>query len=125
MIVAKGHTLTLFTLQVHSYPNVYLESREFPMRLNNTKSFNVDIGWTMGPGNSAVAATDTAMLNETGVKANVAFDFFIDMKESQSADASVAKYEFMVWLGSFGGAQPIGFTTTTNALTQNVGGQDL
>lgn len=123
---ADGDAARLTIHQVHSYPNVYYESREFPMQVNNTNTFNVDIGWTYGMGNKAVASTDTDDLMANGVKANVAFDFFLDMNQTSSSNASLAKYEFMVWLGAFGGAQPLGWDDPANPkMTFNINNQDL
>lgn len=76
-------------------------------------------------GNTAPnATTDLGALEAGDVKANVAFDSFLDSDSQKAGDATKADFEFMVWLAQFGGVQPIGYDKgpTTTATT---GGQSL
>lgn len=102
-----------------------VESSDIPVQLSKIQSLNVDIAWTMGPGDVPVASTVQADLDTAYVKANVAFDVFLDPNSKNAGDPTKAGYEFMVWLASYGGTQPLGWATTASPLTHTLNGQLL
>lgn len=93
--------------------------------LNNTHTFEVSVGWTYGLGNNVASEVETTALTNSGMKANVAFDLFLDFDQTKASNASSAAYEFMVWLGAFGGAQPLGYETTQSPMKYMLGGEEL
>lgn len=97
--------------QVHSYPNVGLESVQLPTTLGNVASFNVSAAWDMYPSDDPDAANKTTALNAIGTKADIALDMFIDSNNVTSMNASAAAFEVMVWSAVWGGVAPIGYQT--------------
>ena len=59
------------------------------------------------------------------LRANVALDLFADLDPNAAQNETHAGYEIMVWLASFGGAEPIGYSRKSGCLTQHVGNVPL
>ena len=55
------------------------------------------------------------------LRANVALDLFADLDPNAAQNETQASYEIMVWLASFGGAEPIGYSRKSGCLTQHIG----
>ena len=55
------------------------------------------------------------------LKANVALDLFADLDPNDAQNETQASYEIMVWLASFGGSKPIGYSRKSGCLTQHIG----
>jgi hypothetical protein len=69
--------------------------------------------------------TNVAQLADVGLNANVAIDMFLDSDSSKATSSTQAKYEVMVWLGTFGAAtEPIGLKEGV-LKTQDVNGTTL
>jgi hypothetical protein len=60
-------------------------------------------------------------LGSLDLRANVALDLFADLDPNAAQSEIQASYEIMVWLASFGGALPIGYSRNSGCLTQYVG----
>ena len=116
--------LTDACIQVHSYPNIGLESYQLPTTLGNVKSFQVSAAWDMYPEADPDAANKTTALEAIGIKADIALDMFIDLNNVTSMNASAAAYEVMVWQAVWGGVAPIGYQTynTADAPKYNLSG---
>ncbi|KAK6580094.1 hypothetical protein PZA11_007116 [Diplocarpon coronariae] len=100
------------TQPVHAFPNVQVAGSVLPKSLQNLQSINFELQWTYGLGNEPAATTDVAGLAASSVNTNVAIDMFLDRDAAQSTNSSLADYEVMVWLATFGeAAQPIGLQT--------------
>lgn len=96
------------TQPVHAFPNIQIE-RVLPVKAKALKQINVDLHWTYGVGNEAVAATNEAELLQNEVNTNVAIDMFLDDNAANSQNSSKAAYEVMVWFAGFGSStEPIG-----------------
>jgi len=54
------------------------------------------------------------------LKANVALDLFADLDPIAAQSEIQASYEIMVWLASFGDAEPIGYSRKSGCLTQYI-----
>ncbi|KAI9901692.1 hypothetical protein N3K66_003509 [Trichothecium roseum] len=84
---------------VKSYPNVVVDIDNKP--LGDVQSINAEWAWSY-TGNNFIA--------------NVAFDLFTGKAADGDAD-----YEFMIWLGAFGGAGPISSTGSPIATVDILG----
>ncbi|ROT41944.1 concanavalin A-like lectin/glucanase [Sodiomyces alkalinus F11] len=97
------------TQPVHAFPNIKVESTEFPVRVRDLESISIDVEWTYGVGNRTASTTDEDELAEHEVNTNVAIDMFLDSNKKKAKDSTKASYELMVWLAAIGPAtHPIG-----------------
>jgi len=112
---------------VHSYPHVKLTTSALPVALSNISELTISAKWSMGPGSAPLPALhiDSSGLADVGATANVAFDIFADRHGSRAGNAKTAETEIMIWLGSFGSAQPLGFTTGRTCLESTLGNTTL
>jgi xyloglucan-specific endo-beta-1,4-glucanase len=112
--------------QVHSFPYVKLLTADDPVPLPNISSLVLTTQWAMQPGSTSGAATgfDSNELQSLGVVANVAFDMFADPNPNAAQGETLAGYEIMIWLGSVGSPQPIGYTDAS-PFHQMLDGVDL
>jgi len=81
----------------------------------------------MGPGSAPLPALhiDSSGLADVSATANVAFDIFADRHGARAGNARTAETEIMIWLGSFGSAQPLGFTAGRTCLESTLGNTTL
>ena len=54
------------------------------------------------------------------LKANVALDLFADLDPNAAQSEIQANYEIMIWLASFGGVEPIGYSRKSGCLIQYI-----
>lgn len=71
------------------------------------------------------SASDEESLSAINAEANVAIDMFADEDRSKSQKGTDAAYEFMIWLGSCGSPQPLGYSESSGNYTQELGGTNL
>ncbi|KZL69398.1 xyloglucan-specific endoglucanase [Colletotrichum incanum] len=111
------------TQPVHAFPNIKVDGTILPVSISALTNVNVDVEWSYSVGNyttDGAAATDTneAELTENDTNTNVAIDMFLDDDKESAKDSTKAKYEVMVWFGTFGAAtQPIGYQNGAGAIT--------
>ncbi|KAK2046696.1 concanavalin A-like lectin/glucanase [Colletotrichum somersetense] len=111
------------TQPVHAFPNIKVDGTVLPVSISSLAGVDVDVEWSYSVGNyttDGAAATDTneAELTENDTNANVAIDMFLDDDKDSATDSTKAKFEVMVWFGTFGAAtQPIGYQGGAGALT--------
>ncbi|GKT92163.1 xyloglucan-specific endoglucanase [Colletotrichum tofieldiae] len=111
------------TQPVHAFPNIKVDGTILPVSISSLTNVNVDVEWSYSVGNyttDGAAATDTdeAELTENDTNTNVAIDMFLDDDKDSAKDSTKAKYEVMVWFGTFGAAtQPIGYQNGAGAIT--------
>lgn len=63
----------------------------------------------MAPATSTGPAFDVQGLQTLNAKADVALDIFLDSERALANSTTNAAYEMMVWFGTIGGAEPIGY----------------
>ena len=70
----------------------------------------------MGPGSTGqpVPSIDYAGLGSLDVSSNAAFDMFADRNAANSEGETTAETEIMIWFGSIGHAQPLGYDSTAS-----------
>ncbi|TKW58243.1 Xyloglucan-specific endo-beta-1,4-glucanase A [Colletotrichum tanaceti] len=117
------------TQPVHAFPNIKVDGSVLPVSLASLTDVDVDVEWFYSVGNyttggTTASATVAAELAENETNTNCAIDMFLDDDKDKAKDSTQAKYEIMVWLGTFGAAtQPIGLpagaiaTETINGTT--------
>ena len=97
---------------VHGFPNIKLDSEgNFPVRVSNIASVDIDAEWMYSVGDTPAPALDTSVFSsgQNVINTNVAIDIFLDSDSGNAQDTTKAKYEIMVWLATFGAStQPIG-----------------
>ena len=112
--------------KVHSYPNVQLNDRAIPLPVNRLGALNVDVDWTLVEGTYNEGKKGTKALKETGVVANVAFDFFLDPNPIKANSTTEPAYEIMIWIGRVGDIHPIGYSSSSSPVAiQRLGGAEL
>jgi len=92
---------------VHAFPNIKLQSDLLPLQLSNLSHLNISAWWSTTPSSSSVedlAAVDAA--------ANVVVDMFLDLDAVAANSTTLPKYEVMIWMASYGGKKPIGFSSS-------------
>jgi hypothetical protein len=93
-----------------------LESNEAVAPLaTNLSSLTVDLFWSYGFGTFTTSSSDVNFLANAGLKASVAVDLFFDSDLENSTSTTIPKYELMVWLGWFGGVEPVGYLAGVRA----------
>lgn len=82
-----------------------------PVPLSNISALTVSVQWSMGPGSTprSVPGLDASGLAKLDVSGNAAFDIFADRNAANSQNETEAETEIMIWLGSVGHAQPLGY----------------
>ncbi|KAK4183599.1 family 12 putative glycoside hydrolase [Podospora australis] len=113
---------------VHSYPHVKFPSEHIPIALSKITALHLSAQWSMGPGSDPipVPSVNTEGLESLDVRANVAFDLFADRNAANAETETKAETEIMIWLGTFGSPQPLGFNdNTSNRATINLDGVDF
>ncbi|WYZ43940.1 hypothetical protein EsH8_VII_000376 [Colletotrichum jinshuiense] len=111
------------TQPVHAFPNIKVDGTILPVAISTLSNLAVDVAWSYGVGNyttdgASATTTDAAALEENETNTNVAIDMFLDDDKDKAQDSTKAKYEIMVWFGTFGSAtQPIGYQQGNGALT--------
>jgi hypothetical protein len=98
------------TQPVHAFPNIKLDDDStFPVEISKVRAIDFSTEWAYGVGDVVPNTTNVAQLADVGLNANVAIDMFLDSDSSKATSSTQAKYEVMVWLGTFGAAtEPIG-----------------
>ena len=71
------------------------------------------------------SSSEDSALGGLDLRANVALDLFADLDPDAAQSEIRASYEIMVWLASFGGVEPIGYSRKSGCLTQYVGDAPL
>ena len=110
---------------VHSFPHIKLGSTSLPIKLRDISSLSVSAQWAMGAGSKDVGNLDKEGLARLQATANVAYDIWADPDPTKAASDTTASIEIMIWLGSFGAAQPLGFSNKTSCWRQKLGGDHL
>ncbi len=112
---------------VHSYPHVKLSVPGLPVPLSNISALLLSAQWSLGLGSTAlpILDVDTPGLEDIGVAANVAFDIFADRNPVKAMSATTAETEIMIWVGRFGSAQPLGYSSGRTCLNLTVGRVEL
>ncbi|KAI3539479.1 hypothetical protein CPAR01_00829 [Colletotrichum paranaense] len=111
------------TQPVHAFPNIKVDGSSLPVSIPKLSNINVDVEWSYSVGNyttdgAAATNTDETELTDNDTNTNVAIDMFLDDDKTSAQDSTKAKYEVMVWFGTFGAAtQPIGYQNGAGALT--------
>lgn len=103
---------------VHSYPHVSFHSSTLPLPFSNVSSLTVRGAWNIFPASSTGNGPVPGSLD---VRANVALDLFADLDPNAAQSEIQASYEIMIWLATFGGAEPIGYSRRSGCLTQYIG----
>jgi hypothetical protein len=80
---------------VHSFPHVKVQSDYLPILASDVTNFTLSAKWSLSDSPGAIT--------------NIAWDIFADIDRSAAMVEVQAKYEIMLWLGSVGGPQPLGF----------------
>lgn len=97
----------------------------FPIRISDVARVDFEAEWAYGVGDEKPSTTNVAALTAADLNSNVAIDMFLDSDQTKATNTTAAKYEVMIWLGSFGAAtQPIGLKEGAVA-TQDVNGTTL
>jgi hypothetical protein len=104
---------------VHAFPNLKFESDQLPIQLLNLTTLNLAVDWSMAPSDSSET------LASIGASADVVIDMFLDADPATSRSTTAPKYEVMVWMGQFGGANAIGSNSTTPPQTYKLNGTEL
>lgn len=114
--VATSHWTSLPVHIVHSYPHVKLGSPLLPLPFHDISSLRVNVEWGMFIGGDLLEyptnrtlGVDSVALTESATVGNVAFDIWADLDPVKSSNESFARIEIMIWLGSFGTIQPLGW----------------
>lgn len=111
-------------LDVHSFPNINLNSDLLPTQLSNLSALNITANWSMAP--SPSKKTKGKDLSAINAAANVVVDMFLDPNRNTSNSTTLPKYEVMVWIGALGGKKPIGFSSSiTNPPVETLGNTEL
>ncbi|WQF87653.1 Putative glycoside hydrolase family 12, glycoside hydrolase family 11/12 [Colletotrichum destructivum] len=111
------------TQPVHAFPNIKVDGSILPVSLSSLTNVDVDVEWFYSVGNyttggTTASSTVAAELEENDTNTNCAIDMFLDDDKEKSKDSTKAKYEIMVWLGTFGAAtQPIGYQAGAGVIT--------
>lgn len=86
----------------------------------------VSASWSYEGGNEveATGKCNFTALADIGTKANVAIDLFVDADPGNSTTTTKPKYEIMVWLGIFGGVNPLGYMNGSQAV-EKIRGNEL
>ena len=72
-----------------------------------------------------MALADSTDNDVSGVIANVALDLFADTDVSKANVSTEASAEVMIWIGSFGSPQPLGYHTGKSSGTYYLGDLSL
>ncbi|KAL2752020.1 glycoside hydrolase family 12 protein [Sodiomyces alcalophilus JCM 7366] len=101
---------------VHSYPYVRLNDDALPTRLSTIESMRIKSDWMMTLGSPRSPPRDFSnrtwtknkeKLDEVGVTANAAWDFFLDANRTRTYNPVDSAIEVMIWLGRVGHARPL------------------
>lgn len=101
---------------VHSYPYVRLNDDALPVRLSHIESMRLKSDWIMTLGSprspprdfsSSTWAENKEELDDEGVTANAAWDFFLDGNRTRTYNPVDSAIEVMIWLGRVGHARPL------------------
>lgn len=96
---------------VHTYPNIeLLASSILPLQLQNLTSLTIDAQWSYEGGEPLTGRNNFKALGKVATRANVALDMFFDADPVKASSTVTPAYEMMVWLASFGGVNPIGYS---------------
>jgi len=107
---------------VHSYPHVSFHSSALPLPFSNVSSLNIRGAWDMFPASSTGKGSGSGSgSGSLDLRANVALDLFADLDPIAAQSEIQAGYEVMIWLASFGGVEPIGYSHKSGCLTQQIG----
>ncbi|KAF2498283.1 concanavalin A-like lectin/glucanase [Lophium mytilinum] len=106
---------------VHSYPRVKFNTPLLPVQLSNLSSLLVETHWSMSPATSLNLGNDLNGLSKINMIANVAIDMFADADPKKAQSETEAAFEIMLWLGSFGNPQPLGFRDGSGLFNQTLG----
>lgn len=109
------------------------DSDDLPAPVQNLTSVRLAAEWGMTVGTitkarvaSSAKKVDTSGLNDVGAVANVAFDMFLDVDQTNSTSATAAKYEVMIWIGKVGDPYPLGYDEgNATCYTQQLGSFNL
>ncbi|CEI67620.1 unnamed protein product [Fusarium venenatum] len=116
---------------VHSYPHVKFQSSKLPIPLAEITSMRLTGSWTMTEGfletetpnfSSREWDENKSSLDNLGIKANAAFDMFLDADSTNSTDSVSAGIELMIWIGSVGDPWPL---KTKTLGTQKLGDREF
>ncbi|KAI8168590.1 putative xyloglucan-specific endo-beta-1,4-glucanase A [Colletotrichum sp. SAR 10_65] len=111
------------TQPVHAFPNIKVDGTVLPLEISKISKIAVDVEWSYAVGNyttdgDSATTTDETALTENDTNTNVAIDMFLDDDKTSAQNSTLAAYEVMVWLATFGSAtQPIGYKSGSGALT--------
>ncbi|KAK5653294.1 hypothetical protein OQA88_8985 [Cercophora sp. LCS_1] len=123
--VATSHWTSLPVYIVHSYPHVKLGSPLLPLPFHDISSLRVGVEWGMTLGSASEAVSnltiDSASLTKSATVGNVAFDIWADLDPVKASNESHARIEIMIWLGSFGTIQPLGWDNKTTRARAKLG----
>jgi len=112
---------------MHAFPQAQVDGGSLPVQLQNLGQMNIDLNWTMGPGN-AVSTTSLLPLSAHQVNASVVLDMYMDPNQVNAANASSAAFEMLIMFAKFGLQDPVGFGTgngSTIVMTKTIGGVDF
>lgn len=96
---------------VHSFPYVRLNDADLPTRLSTLREIRLSVDWTMTAGNPSTPPRNFTQaaweenkvgLDREAVRANAAWDFFLDGNKTNTYNPVEATIEVMVWLGRVG-----------------------
>lgn len=119
---------------VHSFPYVRLNDRNLPTRLSTLREIKLKTDWIMTAGapsspprtfTESVWEENKAELTRNGVRANAAWDFFLDGNKTNTYNPVEATIEVMVWLGRVGDPYWLGRKDNLKIHEITLGGHEL
>ena len=101
---------------VHGFPHIAVESPSFPIQLQHISSLNLKAQFSsyLTSDQSEPPSTRQFAIKSSGVRADIAFDFFADPDPTISFANTTTRpsYEIMIWVWQTQAIYPIGSQTT-------------